>query len=111
MDRVGREEAHVPVPGGMDRQVTGDSPHMTDDTVHQNTARTASDDDPRLAVLQAVVDRVTSWQDGADEATVRKELDDAVAEADVEVDDETRQRIVTHILDDTSHVDVKELLR
>jgi hypothetical protein len=87
---------------------------MTDDTadheIDQNTLRSADSDDPRLAVLQAVVDRVTSWQDGADEPTVRKELDDAIAESDVEVDDATRERIVQHVLDDTSHGDIRHLL-
>ncbi|HET6560374.1 MAG TPA: hypothetical protein VFG72_00725 [Marmoricola sp.] len=68
-------------------------------------------DDPRVAVLQAVVDRVTSWQDGADEPTVRKELDDALGESDVDVDDETRERIVRRIVDDGSHFDVAGVLR
>jgi len=83
---------------------------MTDETVDQNTVQSADSDDPRLAVLQAVVDRVTSWQDGADEPTVRKELDDAIAESDVEVDDATREKIVQHVLDDTSHGDIRDLL-
>jgi hypothetical protein len=67
-------------------------------------------DDPRVAVLQAVVDRVTSWQDGADEPTVRKELDDALAASDVEVDDGTRDRIVRRIVEDGAHFDVVEVL-
>jgi hypothetical protein len=53
---------------------------------------------------------VTSWQDGADEPTVRKELDSAVADSDIEVDDATREKIVRHILDDTSHGDIRHLL-
>jgi len=76
----------------------------------EQTTDRQSDDDPKVAVLQAVVDRVTSWQDGADEATVRKELDDAVAESDVEIDDATKERVVTHIVEDASHVDVRALL-
>jgi hypothetical protein len=83
---------------------------MTDETVDQSTLESADAEDPRLAVLQAVVDRVTSWQDGADEPTVRKELADAVAESDIEVDDATREKIVRHILDDTSHGDIRHLL-
>lgn len=83
---------------------------MTDETVDQTTGQHAAADDPRLAVLQAVVDRVTSWQDGADEPTVRKELDDAIAESDVEVDDATRERIVHHIVEHPTHVDVHQLL-
>lgn len=83
---------------------------MTDETVDQSTVANADAEDPRLTVLQAVVDRVTSWQDGADEPTVRKELDDAIAESDIEVDDATREKIVQHILDDTSHGDIRHLL-
>jgi hypothetical protein len=67
-------------------------------------------DDTRVTVLQAVVDRVTSWQDGADQETVRKELDSAIAASDVEVDDVLRERITNHIVNDGSHVDVHEFL-
>jgi hypothetical protein len=93
---------------------------MTDDTVDpsavdpsavdQSTVQSADSDDPRLAVLQAVVDRVISWQEGADEPTVRKELDDAIAESDIEVDEATREKIVRHVLEDTSHGDIRHLL-
>jgi hypothetical protein len=79
---------------------------MTEESRAQGT----NSDDPRVAVLQAVVDRVTSWQDGADEPTVRKELDDALGDSDVDVDDATRERIVRHILDDGSHFDVAGVL-
>jgi len=78
---------------------------MTDQTADQQ-----SGGDPKVAVLQAVVDRVTSWQDGADEATVRKELDQAVADSDVDIDESTKQKVVSHIVDDGSHVDVWTLL-
>jgi hypothetical protein len=79
---------------------------MTDQTVDQQT----DGDDPKIAVLQAVVDRVTSWQDGADESTVRQELDQAVADSDVEVDESTKERVVSHIVEKGSHVDVRTLL-
>ncbi len=65
----------------------------------------------KVEVLQAVVDRVISWQEAADEATVRKELDDALAESDVEVDAAVRDRIVAHIASqDAPHVDVRQFL-
>lgn len=70
-----------------------------------------ADDDPRIAVLQAVFDRVDSWQDGADAETVGKELDEAVGKAGIELDEATRNRIVQHIVDDGSHGDIRELLR
>ncbi len=79
---------------------------MTNETPTQGT----NAEDPRVAVLQAVVDRVTSWQDGADEPTVRKELDDALGDSDVEVDDVTRERIVRRIVEDGSHFDVTGVL-
>ena len=83
---------------------------MTDETVDQSTVHNAGDDDPRVAVLQAVFDRVDSWEDGADAATVREELDQAIAKSDIEIDDALRERIVRHIVEDTSHGDVRRLL-
>jgi hypothetical protein len=48
-------------------------------------------DDPmteeKTEAMQAVVDRVTSWQDGAPEGTVEAELRDGFAQAGVDVDD------------------------
>jgi hypothetical protein len=80
---------------------------MSEETVDQNTPGA----DPRVEVLQAVVDRVTSWQDGATEETVRAELDEALSETDIEVDGETRERIVSRIADGGgAHFDVSELL-
>ena len=86
--------------------MTGDDPDRAGD------AGTAGDtaDDPRVVVLQAVVDRVVSWQEGADEATVRTELDDALAQAGVDVDEVTRQRIVARVTAETPHFDVREVL-
>jgi hypothetical protein len=83
---------------------------MTDETVDQSTVQNAGDDDPRVAVLQAVFDRVDSWQEGADEATVRKELDEALGKTDIELDEATRERIVQHVVNDTSHGNIRELL-
>ena len=79
---------------------------MSEETVDQSTP----DADPRLEVLQAVVDRVTSWQDGATEETTRAELDKALTESDVEVDDTIRERIVARIVEDGQHFDVAEVL-
>ena len=83
---------------------------MSDETVDQSTVHSAGDDDPRIAVLQAVFDRVDSWQEGADAPTVRRELDDALAKSDIDLDEATRERIVQHIVDDPSHGDIRELL-
>jgi hypothetical protein len=81
---------------------------MTDQTLDDVTG----DDprDPRVEVLQAVVDRIVSWQEGADEATVRTELDDALAQAEVDLDEATRQRVVERVSGETPHFDVREVL-
>jgi hypothetical protein len=76
----------------------------------ENVDREDQQDDPRVVVLQAVVDRVTSWQEGSDEDTVRSELDSALAEADVDVDEGTRQRIVERVTSESPHFDVREVL-
>ncbi len=83
---------------------------MTDETVDQSVLHDAGDDDPRIDVLQAVFDRVDSWEDGADAGTVRQELDEAIENSDIEIDDALRERIVRHIVEDTSHKDVRKLL-
>lgn len=66
--------------------------------------------DARVEVLQAVVDRVVSWQEGTDEATARVELDRALAEAGVTLDEAARQRIVDRVSSQTPHFDVREVL-
>lgn len=40
----------------------------------------------KLEAIQAVVDRVTSWQDGATESTVEQELREGFSEAGVDVE-------------------------
>ena len=64
----------------------------------------------RTEVVQAVVDRIVSWQEGADRPTIRAELDAALTEAGVELDESVRQRIVERVSDQTPHFDVRELL-
>lgn len=44
--------------------------------------------DERTEAVQAVVDRVSSYQDGAPEGTVAKELRDGFTEAGVDVSDD-----------------------
>jgi hypothetical protein len=76
----------------------------------ENVDREGQQDDPRVAVLQAVVDRVTSWQEGSDEATVRTELESALGAADLAVDEATRQKIVERVTSESPHFDVREVL-
>ena len=80
--------------------LTSDDPGSTDD----------HSDDPRIEVLQAVVDRIVSWQEGADDTTVRTELEDALSQAGVDVDEATKQRIVERVSGETPHFDVREVL-
>ena len=44
--------------------------------------------DERTEAIQAVVDRVTSWQDGAPEGTVEDELRKGFSEAGIDVTDD-----------------------
>lgn len=82
---------------------------MTDETISSQDAD-APGDDPRIEVLQAVVDRVTSWQERSSEDIIRTELDDALAESEVDVDEAIRERIVQRVHTDGSHFDVREVL-
>jgi hypothetical protein len=67
-------------------------------------------DDPRLEVLQAVYDRINSWEETATPEQIRAELDRAIDKADIDVDDEARDRIVTHIDDRGGREDVASIL-
>lgn len=63
-----------------------------------------------IEAIQAVVDRVSSYQDGAPEGTVAKELRDGLNEADVEVGDEDQQRLVDAIEADAGEVSAADVL-
>jgi hypothetical protein len=78
---------------------------MTDETVDQHDV-----DEAKVAALQAVVDRLASWQDGAEEKTLRQELDEGLDEAGIDVPDDVRARIIEHLREDASHVDARTFL-
>lgn len=65
---------------------------------------------PKVEAVQAVVDRITSWQDGATEETVRDELQKALSEADLEVPSSFVDAVVQRVRDNTEHFDVEPLL-
>ena len=65
---------------------------------------------PKVEAVQAVVDRITSWQDGATEETVREELLKALGEADLEVPDSFVEAVVERVRGNTEHFDVEPLL-
>lgn len=54
-------------------------------------------DSEKLEAIQAVVDRVTSWQDGAPESTVERELREGFHEAGVDVADPDVTRLADAI--------------
>ena len=78
---------------------------MTEETADQTDV-----DEAKVAALQGVVDRLASWQDGAEEKTLREELDDGLKEAGIDVDDDVRERIVTYLREDAGHVDARTFL-
>lgn len=71
---------------------------------------TSSSDDPKVEVVQAVYDRVNSYEESATPEMIGKQLDEALAEAGVELDPESRNRLVRHIDDRGGREDVAGLL-
>ena len=71
----------------------------------------AAEDRPvQVDAVQAVVDRITSWQDGAPEETVRAELLKGLAEADVDVPTDFVEEVVRRVREGSEHFDVEPLL-
>jgi hypothetical protein len=66
--------------------------------------------DERTEAIQAVVDRVTSWQDGATEGTVEEELRKGFTAAGVELSDDDVRTLAEAIEDRHGAVSVEEIL-
>jgi hypothetical protein len=66
--------------------------------------------DDKLEAVQAVVDRVTSWQDGATESTVAAELRKGFDEAGVEVAEDDVARLADAIEDKHGAVSAADVL-
>lgn len=64
----------------------------------------------RNEAVQAVVDRMTSYQDGAPEGTVDRELRAALGETDVDLTDAEITALVKAIEDGEGTVSVSEVL-
>lgn len=65
----------------------------------------------QVEAVQAVVDRIVSWQDGATEDTVREELEKGLAQSGVHVPDGFVDEVVRRVADEeTAHFDVAPLL-
>jgi hypothetical protein len=67
-------------------------------------------DNDTLEAVRNVVDRVTSYQDGAPEGTVEAELRSGLDEAGVQLEDAQVQALAQAIDDDPAHVDVERVL-
>ena len=63
-----------------------------------------------LEAVQAVVDRVTSWQDGAPEGTVADELRRGLSAAEVTLHDDDVARLAEAIEAEHGAVDAREVL-
>lgn len=66
--------------------------------------------DERTETIQAVVDRVSSWQDGAPEGTIAQELRDGFTEAGVDVSDDEVTRLADAIQSEHGSVRAEEVL-
>ena len=63
-----------------------------------------------MEAIQIVVDRVTSWQDGAPEGTVEKELRDGFSEVGVDVSDEQVTKLADAIQSEHGAVSAENVL-
>jgi hypothetical protein len=66
--------------------------------------------DERMEAIQAVVDRVTSWQDGAPEGTVADELRRGAEQVGVEISDDEVTRLADVIEERHAAVSAAEVL-
>ena len=64
----------------------------------------------QLEAIQAVVDRVSSYQDGAPEGTVERELVDGLAEVGLHVGDEDVARLARAIEEEHGSIDAVSVL-
>lgn len=67
-------------------------------------------DQNRIEAIQAVVDRVTSWQDGATEGTVAEELRKGADEVGVDLSDDDIRKLADAIEDEHATVDAQAIL-
>jgi hypothetical protein len=63
-----------------------------------------------LEAIQAVVDRVTSWQDGATEGTVATELRKGFDEAGIDLEESEISKLADEIQDEHGAVDAAAVL-
>jgi hypothetical protein len=68
-------------------------------------------DNDKMEAIQAVVERVSSYQDGATEGTVADELRKGLTEAGVELEDADVRRLADAIEDEHGSVSAETVLR
>lgn len=73
-------------------------------------ANTSEESSARLEAVQAVVDRVSSWQYSATDGTVIDELKQGLDEAGVDLDDSQVKSLAEAIESDGGQVDAAQLL-
>lgn len=66
--------------------------------------------DEKIEAIQNVVDRVTSWQDGAPEGTVEAELRKGFGEAGVEVSEDDTRKLADAIESEHGAVSAERVL-
>jgi len=71
---------------------------------------TDTPDNPDLEAVQLVVDRVSSWQDGATEGTVAEELRKGFDEVGVEVEPDEVEKLADAIQNEHGDVNAGEVL-
>lgn len=79
---------------------------MTDSPNDHSSARSTEETE----AIQAVVDRVSSYQDGAPEGTVEKELRSALSETDLTLDDHEITALAEAIESEHGAVDAASVL-
>ncbi len=78
--------------------------------IRHGVGRNITMSNERTEVVQAVVDRMTSYQDAATEGTVEKELREALGETDVDLSDDDVSALVDAIEKGEGKVDVGDVL-
>jgi hypothetical protein len=71
---------------------------------------TDTPDNPEVEAVQVVVDRVSSWQDGATEETIVEELRKGFDEVAIEVEPDDVAKLADAIQNETGDIDVAEVL-
>lgn len=85
------------------RQAVQPSSYYGDGMSDQQSSRAASEEsDARQQAAEYVVDRVQSWDEGAQPETIRQDLEEGMAQAQVDVDEGDLDQMAKEIHDQGS---------